>query len=76
MTYADALQWAGFACIVAGTWFYGSKPRVGAVFTAVGCVALGVWCGMVTPPAWGVMATQSVVCVLSIRNYFVIPRGP
>lgn len=32
-----ALQWLGFAGIVIGTWFYGSRPFVGAMLTAAGC---------------------------------------
>lgn len=63
-----ALQWSGFAGLVIGTWFYGSRPFLGATFTALGCVPLGIWAFLLTPPGWGSVAVQVVVFALSARN--------
>ena len=62
------LQWSGFAGIVAGTWFYGSRPFVGATLTAAGCVPLGVWAALLEPRAYGSLAVQTVVLIISLRN--------
>lgn len=62
------LQWTGFAGIVAGTWFYGSRPFVGAILTAFGCVPLAIWAAFLEPRAYGSIAVQTVVLIISLRN--------
>ena len=63
-----SLQWLGFGGIVVGTWFYGTRPFVGAVMTAIGCIPLAVWALLLEPKAYGSFSVQAVVLVLSVRN--------
>jgi hypothetical protein len=63
-----ALQWLGFAGIVAGTWYYGTRPFAGAVLTAVGCVPLAIWASLLEPRAYGSLAVQTIVMIISVRN--------
>lgn len=62
------LQWLGFAGIVAGTWFYGSRPFVGASLAAAGAAPLAAWSLLLDPPGYGSFCVQAVCMVLSTRN--------
>lgn len=66
----EALQWAGFASLVLGTWFYTTRPRLACYYTILGCALLGAWALMLDPPGYGAFAVQFVVGALTLRNLY------
>lgn len=71
MTYLDALQWIGFALILLGYWRMPKSIRQGAWITIIGCVPLVAWAYIVG--AWGVLALQIAVILMSVRNLWSKP---
>ena len=69
-----ALQWIGFVFLVCGAWYFTTLPRVANCCTCAGCVSLATWAALLVPTAWGSLAVQIVVGVLSIRNIVRLSR--
>lgn len=71
MTYLDALQWIGFALVVAGYWRFGKSIRQGAWISICGCVPLVAWAYIVG--AWGVLALQIAVILINLKMLWSKP---
>lgn len=64
-----AMQWIGFAGVVAGNYYYVKRPNLGSFLAFVGAVALAIWCVMQQPIPVGVFCVQMVVASISFINF-------
>jgi hypothetical protein len=64
----DWLQWLGFLCCLAGYWFFGTRFRLACALSMLGCAACFLWALLIEPIAWGIVALESTVFLINIKN--------
>lgn len=68
------LQWLGTVSVVWAYWFYLTRPLLAICLTISGCIVLTAWALLLEPPAWGIVALEAAVTIISIRNFLKADR--